>query len=83
MDNNEDWKELEKWSKDDEERKIDRYGGIDLSKVNIEKERKKVDIVSKILDKMTIILRVLRILGIVLLIIVLFIFMINTYSGIK
>lgn len=83
MDNNDDWKELEKWSKDDEERKFDRYGGIDLSKVNIEKERKKVNIVSKILDKMTTILRILRVIGIILLIIVLFIFMINTYSGIK
>ena len=45
MENKEDWEELEKWSKKQEENNIKKFG-IDISKVNIHKENKKMSVFS-------------------------------------
>lgn len=49
MGNKEDWEELEKWSKKQEEKNV-RSFGIDISKVNIQKETKKMHIFSMFTD---------------------------------
>lgn len=46
MKNNEDWEELEKWSKKQEDKYIKDYG-VDISKVNLNKQTKRMNIFAK------------------------------------